>query len=160
VIEESMHIAGTARAYDLVLHPGAVAIIPIDSQGDLVLVRQWRRAIDQVLIEIPAGTIEPGEEIEDCAQRELQEETGFRAQQLMPVGQLHTCPGFCDEKIFLFVGTGLEHSPLPADESEAIDVVHISMEEAYGMIDQGQITDAKTIAAIALYDRWNKKTNR
>jgi ADP-ribose pyrophosphatase len=160
VVEESMHISGVDRAYDLVLHPGAVAIIAIDSQGDLVLVRQWRRAINQVLIEIPAGTIEPGEQVSECAQRELQEETGFKARSLLPMGQIHTCPGFCDEKIFLFLGTGLELSPLPADDNEAIDVIHMSIDEAYALVEKGLITDAKTIAAMALYDRWNKKNNR
>ena len=76
------------------------------------------------------------------------------------MGQIHTCPGFCDEKIFLFLGTGLELSPLPADDNEAIDVIHMSIDEAYALVEKGLITDAKTIAAMALYDRWNKKNNR
>jgi len=160
VIEESMKIHGVDRVHDLVIHPGAVAVVAVDDKSNLVLVRQWRRAVQQILLELPAGTLEPGEPVAQCAQRELQEETGFMAKKMTLMGMIHTCPGFCNERIYLFLGQDLEFNPLPADDNEAIDVVHISMDEINSMIDQGTITDSKTIAALTYYTRWIEKNNR
>jgi ADP-ribose pyrophosphatase len=142
---------------DIVTHPGAVAIIPVNDKGEILLIRQWRRAVEQVLIEIPAGTLEPNEAIEACAQRELQEETGFRANSLSFLGTIHTCPGFCTEKIHLFLGFDLSYAPLPGDDHEVIDQLPLSIDAIFEKIDSGHITDAKTIAAILYYLHWKKK---
>lgn len=138
---------------DIVTHPGAVGIIPIDEKGNIYLIRQWRRAVSKVLIEIPAGTLEPGEDIAVCAQRELQEETGFMAKSLIPLGKIFTCPGFCTEVIFLFLAEKLTPAPLAGDEHEVIDPFPVSLDKALALIDDGTIDDAKTISAIMLYVR-------
>ncbi len=140
---------------DIVVHPGAVGIIPIDSEGRILLIRQWRRAAGQVLIEIPAGTLEQGEDIALCAQRELQEETGFKANSLISIGKIFTCPGFCTEVIHLFLAKDLIPSPLPGDEHEVIDPLPLSIDRALSMIDTLEINDAKTLAAIMLLIRYN-----
>jgi ADP-ribose pyrophosphatase len=141
------------HACDLVLHPGAVAILPIAADGRLLLIRQWRRAVGEILIEIPAGILEKGEEAAACANRELQEETGFRAKTLVPIGSLYTAPGFCNEKIHLYLASDLEESPLPPDAHEAIDLHTVSLEEALDLIETNRIIDAKTIAAVLRYAR-------
>jgi ADP-ribose pyrophosphatase len=138
---------------DIVVHPGAVGIIPIDDKGRLLLIRQWRRAVEKVLIEIPAGTLEPGEDMQLCAQRELQEETGYRADSLTYLGKILTCPGFCTEVIHLFVAKELSYAPLPGDEHEVIDQLPVTINEALSLIDDGVIDDAKTIAALMIYLR-------
>jgi len=158
VIHQSYQIEGRRVEADLVEHPGAVGILPVDPEGNILLIKQWRRAAGKILIEIPAGTLEPSESTLDCAQRELQEETGFKAGQMIPLGVLHTCPGFCTEKLFLFLGLNLTHSPLPPDDNEAIDLMPVSLEEALSLMDQGMITDAKTIATLYFYLRWREKT--
>jgi len=139
------------QTWDLVIHPGAVAIIPIDNHGRLVLVEQWRRAIRKITIEIPAGMLEKGEAPELCAQRELREETGYRAKTLIPFGGCYAAPGISDEYLHLFIAKGLEKSPLIADDTEVIDVRTVSLEEAFNMIEEGLIHDAKTIVGILRY---------
>lgn len=145
---------------DIVSHPGAVAILPIDAEGRLLLIRQWRRAVEQVLIEVPAGTLEPGEAPDVCAQRELQEEVGFKASHLIPLGLMYTCPGFCTEKIYLYLAEGLSYSPLPGDEHEVIDQLPVTLDQALKMVDEGVITDSKTITALFHYIRYKEKTKR
>lgn len=137
-----------SHACDIVSHHGAVAILPITSDGRLLLIRQWRRAVREILIEIPAGILEKGEEIMACANRELQEETGFRARQLMSMGSFYTSPGFCNEKLHLFIARDLEEDPLPPDAHEAIDLYPIAVDDALALIETGRIVDAKTIVAI------------
>lgn len=144
---------GPPHVTDIVKHPGAVGVLPIASDGKLLLIRQWRRAVGEILIEIPAGLLEKGEDAMACAGRELQEETGFRAKKLVPLGFIYTAPGFTNEKIQLFVGSGLEEAPLPPDEHEAIDLHPVSLNEALALIDTGRIIDAKTIVAILRYSR-------
>lgn len=138
---------------DLVEHPGAVAILPITSDGRLLLIRQWRRSVGEILIEVPAGILEKGEEVRACAGRELQEETGYRAREIIPLGFFYTTPGFTNERLYLFIGKGLEEAPLPPDEHEAIDLHPLSLDEAISLIEMGGIIDAKTIVAILRYAR-------
>lgn len=114
--------SGATHEWDIVLHPGAVAILPINEKGNLLLIEQWRRAIDQIILELPAGTLEVGEDPASCAQRELQEEIGYRANQLTPMGGIFTTPGFCNEYIHLFLATQLVESRLPKDEDEAMNL--------------------------------------
>jgi len=139
--------------WDIVLLRGAVAIIPIDAQGRIVLVEQWRRAIERVTLELPAGMLDPGESPEACAQRELQEETGFKAGSLKSMGGCYTSPGLICEYIHLYLGKELSKSPLKADDTDLIDVCPISVDEALKRIANGQISDAKTIVGILRYAR-------
>lgn len=146
-----------STTWEVVVHPGAVVIIPVNSEGEILLVKQWRRAANRIILELPAGTLEEGEPAITCAQRELQEETGFFAKELIPFGGCFSIPGFCTEYLHFFIGRGLKHSPLPPDEEEKIDLVTLPLAKALEMIDTGQIIDAKTIAGILRYDRWSRK---
>lgn len=139
------------KNWDIVVTPGAVAIIPIDSQGRIVLVEQWRRAIERISLELPAGMLDPGESPEACAQRELQEETGFKAGSLKSFGGFYSSPGCMSEYIHLYLGKDLLDSPLKADDTDQIDVRAISLSEALKLIGNGQICDAKTIVGVMRY---------
>lgn len=152
VRSQTVEISGQpTRVWDLVIHPGAVAIIPVDDKGNLFLIEQWRRAIDKIILELPAGLLEEGESLIDCAQRELQEETGYKAKSLTPFGGLYSAPGFSNEYIHFFVAKELTLSPLEADDSEMIDLRIVSLKEAKKMIEDGTICDAKTIAGVLRY---------
>ena len=139
------------KTYDLVIHPGAVAMIPIDELGRIIFIEQWRRSIKSILLEIPAGTLEEGEAPDACAARELQEEIGFKAETFTPLGSIYSSPGFCNERIELFLAENLTPSALKADDSESIDVVHYSLDEVDTLIRRGKIHDAKTLSALMLY---------
>ncbi len=136
---------------DVVLHPGATVILPIQEDGKLLLIKQWRRTIQEILIEAPAGMLDPGEPIIECAMRELREETGYSAKKLTPMGKIWTAPGFCNEVLHLFLAEGLSKSPLPKDAHEAIDLFPVKLEDAIEMIESGEITDAKTTVLILRY---------
>ena len=139
----------TARR-EVVEHQPSVVVVPIDSNGDLVLVRQFRYPVGETLLEAPAGNVEEGELPEDCAQRELQEEAGYRAESLERLGAFWMSPGFCTEKMHAFVARGLSPRRLDADDDETIEVVRRPPSEARAMIERGEIRDAKTIAALLL----------
>lgn len=145
--------------FDIVLHPGAVGILPINEKGNLLLVKQWRRAAEKILLEIPAGTLEDSEDPLECAKRELQEETGFKGDIFISLGGFYTAPGYCNEYLYLFVAKDLSPSPLPPDEHELIDVVELGLTEALDMIYEHKIEDVKTIAGILQYKNYedNKK---
>ena len=139
------------KIWEIAVMPGAVAILPIDSKGNLILIEQWRRAIGHITLEIPAGMIDPGEDPLACAQRELQEETGYKAGELTPWGGYYTSPGMISEYIHLFLAKNLTESRLYADDTEGIDHRKVTIPEALAMIAQGEICDAKTTIAILRY---------
>lgn len=139
------------RINETIHHPGSVVIVPIDSQGHLLFIKQWRRSINEIVIELPAGTLEEKEDPGHCAQRELQEEIGFRCEKLTPLGGFYSAPGFCDEYLHVFVAEHLLPSPLPPDEDEGIDLFPLPLPKALQSIQKNQIRDAKTIAAVFLY---------
>jgi len=139
---------------DIIVHPGAVGILPVDQEGKLLLIRQWRHPVQRDLLEIPAGCLEPSESILDCAQRELQEEAGVRAGTLIPLGGIYTAPGFCTEYIHLFLAQDLLESSLPPDESEDITVIPTTLEEAERKAQSGDLCDGKTLTALYLYKLW------
>lgn len=141
------------HVWDIVIHPGAVAVIAIDEDDKLVLVEQWRRAIGRITLELPAGLIDEGESLEECAQRELQEESGLRAQRLTYLGGYFSSPGIFTEHVHLFIAKDLVPSRLHADDTDGIDVKRITKEEALKRIEDGSICDAKTALGIlrALY---------
>jgi len=144
---------GSKSIRELVLHPGAVAILPILPDGRILLVRQYRHAVGESLWEIPAGKLDvAGESPRGCAARELREETGYTASDWREVFSFYTSPGFTDERITLFFASGLSRvsDPLP-DEIEA--QAEFTLEEAVEMISRGEIEDAKTILAIAWFQR-------
>lgn len=136
------------KVAEIVQHPGAVVILPIDPEGRILLVRQWRRAVGKIILELPAGTLEPGEEPIECAKRELQEETGFACEKITPLGGFYSAPGFCSEFLHLFLAEHLYCAPLPPDDDEMIEIIPVTIKEAREMIVKNQIQDAKSIAGI------------
>lgn len=139
---------GNAAKREIVRHPGAVAVVPIDEDGNVILVSQYRTAADHVLIEIPAGTLNPGEDPVDCARRELQEEIGYIPRFLMPMGAFFAAPGYTTEQIHLFMATNLEYSPLPADHDEFIEVSRMPLRDALEQAQNGMLHDGKSIIGI------------
>lgn len=141
---------GRAAVREVVEHPGAVAIVPINQQGEIVFVRQYRYPVGQTLLEIPAGKLKVGEAPAVCAQRELEEETGFHAGQLRLLTALFTTPGFTNEQIHLFAATDLVPTPPRPDEDEFIDVECYSFAQALKLIATQEIRDAKTILGVLM----------
>ncbi len=129
-------------------HPGAVVVLPINHEGRVLLVRQFRPSVRRILIEAPAGALEGIEPPEIAAQRELQEETGYAAQNLKNMGILYPTPGFCDEVQHLFFATDLIFKPLEADPDEEIDVLPYSISELDEQIRSGALCDGKTLAIV------------
>jgi ADP-ribose pyrophosphatase len=139
---------GTVCDLELIHHPGAAAIVPIDRDGQVILVRQYRYATGGWLHEVPAGTLARGEAPEACASRELEEETGYRASRLTPMGWIWTTPGFTDEKIWLFLATELEPARQGLDSDEVIQVKRMPLDEAVERAERGEIRDAKSVCAL------------
>lgn len=148
---------GTSKKTELVEHGGAVLIIPITGDNKIVFIKQYRKAIDKILIELPAGTLEKNELPKNCADRELREETGLKANKLTDFGGFFSTPGFCTEYIHMFIGQNLEQNPLIAEDTDNIDIIHISLKDALDKIKTGEIIDAKTIIAIYKYLTMCKK---
>lgn len=141
---------GRMSTREIVEHRGAVCLVPIDAQGNVLMVRQYRKAVDATLLEVPAGTLERGEEVLACAQRELQEETGFAAGRLEPLATFYTTPGFSNEVIYAFLATDLRPGALAPEEDEGISVEPVPLGRVHQMIRSGDIKDAKSIAALLL----------
>lgn len=144
---------GKVATREVVEHPGAVGIVAVMGE-DVILVRQYRYAVNSVLLEIPAGKLEPGEGPADCARRELMEETGLVASNLEYVCSFHTSPGFCDEVLHLFFATGLSQSPSHAqpDPDESLAVVRVKRCEVKAKIRSGEIKDSKTLTALLMLE--------
>ncbi|MFP4323243.1 MAG: NUDIX hydrolase [Anaerolineales bacterium] len=129
-------------------HPGSVGLVPLTADGRLVLVRQYRLPLEDFLLEIPAGGLEPGETPEVCARRELQEEAGYYPASLQPLTGVYLSPGTSDEYMHLFLAQALQPSPRPGDPDELIQVAHVPLADAAQMIESGEIRDAKTISGL------------
>jgi len=140
---------GVLRRMELIRHSGAAAVVPVHENGDVVLLEQLRYATGGTLVEIPAGKLSPGEAPELCAARELTEETGLTAASLEPLLPLWVTPGFCDERIHIFLARGLTEGALALEEDEVIRPFRIPLREALARVGRGEITDAKTIAGLA-----------
>lgn len=149
---------GELKNWDIIVHPGAVVLVPVTKKKELILVKQWRRAANQITLEFPAGTLEKNEEIMLCAQRELREETGYQAHTIIPLGGFFSAPGFCTEYLHLFLALDLEEAPLKSEDTdEAIDLLIASHNQIGQMIKKNEIQDAKTIAGFYRYEQWLKK---
>ncbi len=138
---------------EVVRHPGAVLILPELSGNRIVLLRNHRVAVGDTLWELPAGTLEPPEPPIAAAARELEEETGYRAGRITPMGEFYTSPGFCDELMRVFLAQDLDWVGERHEPHEEIEVRVVPFEEALAMIDDGRIRDAKTIAALLMRAR-------
>ncbi|MGL4943561.1 MAG: NUDIX hydrolase [Thermoguttaceae bacterium] len=142
---------GSKLERHVVVHPGAIAIVPILDDGSILLERQFRVAVGANLIEIPAGTLEPDEPPATTARRELREETGYTATELELLTTFYPSPGILQETMHLFLATGLIAGPTDLEDGEEIEVFQVPLAEAVDMVFQGQIRDAKTIVGILWY---------
>jgi len=142
---------GKPATREVVRHVGAAAVVAMDGEGRVTLVRQYRAPIDRVLIELPAGKLDsPGEDRLKAAQRELAEETGLVAEHWTHLTDLITTPGFCDEVIGLYLATGLKRGESHPDDDEFLRVVTLPLPEAVAMARSGELTDAKTVVGLLL----------
>jgi ADP-ribose pyrophosphatase len=143
---------GGESVREVVRHAGAVVILPLFDDGRIALVRQFRYAVAAEVLEFPAGTLEPGEDVRTCAERELVEETGWQASGLEELGSFYSTPGFTDELLHSFIATGLSPSEngIAPDVDESIEVEVVSVEEAISMARRGEIRDAKTLSTLFL----------
>jgi ADP-ribose pyrophosphatase len=141
---------GKETKLDIIEHGGSVVIIPIDTEGNILFVRQYRHAAGGDLLELPAGTREGGEPYEECAAREIREETGMEAGKLEDLGKFYLAPGYSTELMGVFLATELKHNPLEADDDEFLSVEKISIKEAFQMAGRGDMPDAKSLAALLL----------
>ena len=138
---------GSEAVREVVVHPGAVAIVAIPSPGSALLVQQYRHPAESCLWEIPAGKLEPGEPPLDCARRELEEETGYRASKWMVLPAVFTTPGFSNERIYLFCARDLVRVRRPPDRD--VTACHpFSADDLQGMLDRGDLADAKTLLGL------------
>ncbi len=133
---------------EMVRHPGAAAVVPVDGEGRVLLVRQYRHATAGWILEIPAGKLDHGETPEACASREVEEETGFRPGALVPLGWIWTTPGFTDEKIWLFLARELTSGKQDLQSDEVLSVERLPLRGAVAMAMSGEITDAKSVCAL------------
>ena len=141
---------GTFTTRDIVDHPNSVVVVAVDDRGNVLLVRQYRKATESELLELPAGVIDPGEEPLAAAQRELREETGHAASEMRELGYFFAAPGSMTECLYSFLATGLREDALPADEDERIELERVPFSEAVRLARSGEIHDAKTLASLLL----------
>jgi len=144
---------GKSIELEIVHHPGAAAIAAIDAQGCVTLIRQYRHAAGGFIWELPAGKLDPGETPLACAARELREETGLLAGTLRDIGCILTTPGFCDERIYLFLAQDLTAGPQQLGDNEVLTVESVPLPDALAMVASGEINDAKTIAGLLRADQ-------
>ncbi len=147
---------GKTSRWEVVTHCPCVAVVPLNDDGTVTLVRQYRYPFSQVLTEIPAGKLDPGEQPRQGALRELREEIGAQVGQLIELGELYTSPGFCQESIHLYLATDLTYGESCPDEDEFLEILRMPMEELVGQILNGQIRDAKTAAAVRKAALWTQ----
>lgn len=139
---------GKTSTREIIEHRGAVGIVPVDDEENVYLVRQYRKAIERSILEIPAGTREKDEDIETCLHRELKEETGLTAGKVERLTGYYSAVGFCNEYIEVFLATDLRNGTARPDEDEAVETVKMPLREAFALVEAGEIVDAKTIIAL------------
>ncbi|NWF62836.1 MAG: NUDIX hydrolase [Chloroflexi bacterium] len=141
---------GRETKFEIVEHGGSVVIVPVDGDGNLLFVRQYRHAAGMDMLELPAGTRDGDEPFEECAAREIREETGMEAGTLKHVGSFYLAPGYSTEYMGVFLATDLKHNPLEADDDEFLSVEKIPAKEALAMAERGEMPDAKSLAALLM----------
>ncbi len=139
---------GATVDLEVIRHPGAAAIVPMKDDKTVILIRQFRHAAGGFIYEIPAGKLNPGEDPRDCAARELEEEIGYRASSFELLTSIFTAPGFADEVIHIYKGTGLTKGQQKLDHDEVLNVVELPIEKAIAQIQDGTIRDGKTIVGL------------
>ena len=151
---------GNISQREYVMHPGAVVIVPLLANGNVLLERQFRYPLQQVFIELPAGKIDPDEDVLKTGQRELLEETGYSAQKWVKLGVQHPCIGYSNEVIHVYLATNLAAGRHQRDEDEMLEVFDVKLEQCLEMIQNQEITDSKTIVALFLADKYLQKNGQ
>ncbi len=139
---------GHTASRELVAHPGGVGVICVDGDGNVITVKQYRKPFDKIVEEIPAGKLDPGEEPEVAARRELEEETGFRAKNFQHIGTYYSSPGFCNEKIHLYLATELQKVNAHPDEDEFLKICTRKLDDLVNDVISGNVADGKTAIAV------------
>ena len=150
VARDTVREGGKTYARECVLHPGGASVVAVFDDRTVALVRQYRHPARRYLLELPAGRLEAGERPEDCAARELIEEVGYRASRLERLSDFYTTPGFCAERLWVFLATGLTEATQQLEDDELVEVVRLPLRRALGMIATREIEDAKTIIGLLL----------
>jgi ADP-ribose pyrophosphatase len=150
-VDTVVNSSGEEATREIVLHNECITVVPVDECGNILMVKQYRKAIEKVLLEIPAGGIETGENIEAAVVRECQEEIGYRPGKMVKLGGFYSSPGFCNEYLHLYVVTDLTHSRLIAEDTEGIEVVCVDPRQIRKLIRSGEICDSKSIAGLLFY---------
>jgi len=156
IVDEIEYPSGNKSIREVASHPGGSVVVPLLSNNDIIFVRQFRYPMQEYLYELPAGKLNPGEDPAVCARRELEEETGFTAGQLRPLTSIFTTPGFCNERLHLYLATELKKSPdgQRLEEGEAsLTVEVIPFQRVLRMIEEQQIIDGKSICGVLLAER-------
>ena len=143
--------SGQVTTREIVEHKDCIAVVVVDGADNIVMVKQFRTPVNRVLLEIPAGGVEDGEDPEDCVRRELQEEIGYLPGKIERLGGFYAAPGYCSEYLHVFLATDLSESRLIAEDTDEIEVVRIPVPGILKMIDSGEICDAKSIAGLLKY---------
>jgi ADP-ribose pyrophosphatase len=141
---------GQTARLDVVEHVGSVSVVPVDAEGQVWFVEQYRHPARQALLELPAGTLEAGEDPLECARRELREEIGMGCEKIEELGGFFLAPGYSTEYMHVYLATGLYPDPLPGDADEFLSVAQMAVGRAFELAQNGQIPDAKTLAALLL----------
>lgn len=141
---------GRETKFEIIEHGGSVILVPVDEDGNVLFVRQYRHAAGQDLLELPAGTRDGDEPFEECAAREIREETGMEAGKLEKMGEFYLAPGYSTEFMAVYLATNLKHNPLEADDDEFLQLEKIPVKEAIEKAERGEVPDAKSLAALLL----------
>ncbi len=142
---------GKTTTRDVVEHADCVVAVPIDEANNVLLVRQFRYPVDSYLLELPAGGVEPGEDILDCVRRELQEEIGYIPGVIETLGGFYSIPGYGTEYLYAYVARDLKPSRLVAEDTDEIEIVKVPLKDITGLIESGKLCDAKSIAALLMH---------
>lgn len=151
---------GRQTTREIVEHSPCVAIIAVDAAENILLVRQYRRPAEKELLEIPAGGIDPGEDLETAVKREMAEETGFMPQKVVRLGGFYSAPGFCTEYLYLYLATDLVPHRLHAEDTESISLVKVTLSEAIDLIMSNTICDSKSIAGLLTYREYLRRESK
>jgi len=140
--------SGRKTKREIIEHADVVAIVALDEKDNVLLVKQYRKPVEKELLEIPAGGVEPGENPDDSARRELQEETGYLPRKIKKIGGVYASPGYCTELLYLYLATDLIPSRLKADDDEHIELIRVPLSRIPKLVSSGKICDAKSVAAL------------
>jgi ADP-ribose pyrophosphatase len=155
-VDTVTNAGGQETTREIVEHNECVTVVPVDAEGDILMVRQFRKAIEKELLEIPAGGIDPGEDPPTAVKRELQEEIGYLPEKIEPMGGFYSTPGFCNEYLYLYLATDLKSSRLYAEDTPGIETVKIKPRQILKLIRSGEICDSKSIAGLLRYLEYRK----